>query len=245
MSDPFREVDEEIRHEMYKKLWAQYGHFVIVAAIVIAGGTLAYQGWQSYSKAQKESRSDQFIAAVELLDSGATLEQASAAFQSVARESSSGYRLLAKFHEAALLTDSGKASEAVAVYDQISVDGAAMSIFQDLARIRAAQALIDSASLSDVKARVASILNDTNPWRFSARETVALVAYREGNIEEARNGFESLVLDIQTPPSIKERANEMIAVIGFPDVLEGAATPDILQALEEALQTQSDEKSDE
>ena len=245
MSDPFREVDEELRNEQYKKLWARYGNFVIAAAVVIAGGTLAYQGWQTYSKAQRESQSDEYIAAVELLASGATPNQAAEAFQAVANESSSGYRLLARFRTAALLMEADKIAEAVAVYDQISIDGSATSIFQDLARIRAVQSLTDSASLSDIKARVTRLLNDENPWRFSARETVALVAYREGKLEEARSGFISLVLDLQTPDSIKARANEMIAIMGPPvDVVE-ISSPDLPQVQSEAMETPNNGQNDE
>lgn len=224
MSDIFREVDEEVRHEQYKKLWAQYGHFAIAAAIVIAGGTLAYQGWQSYSKSQRESQADQYVAAVELLASEDTPDRAIAAFQEVARESGTGYRLLAALREAALLAHSGQITQAVAVYDQISSDSAFESIFQDLAKIRAAQALADSASLSDIKTRVASLLTDLNPWRFSAREIVALAAYREGNLAEARAGFESLVLDPLAPQSVKTRANEMISALGPGDVQETQET---------------------
>ena len=87
MSDIFREVDEEVRHEQYKKLWSQYGHFVIAAAVVIAGGTLAYQGWQSYSKSQRESQADRYMVAVETLGSADSPEQAIVAFKDVTEDS--------------------------------------------------------------------------------------------------------------------------------------------------------------
>ena len=38
MSDIFREVDEDLRHEQYKKLWDRFGIYVIGLAVLIVLG---------------------------------------------------------------------------------------------------------------------------------------------------------------------------------------------------------------
>ena len=42
MSDIFREVDEEIRHERYKRLWDRFGPYLIAVALLIVVGTAAF-----------------------------------------------------------------------------------------------------------------------------------------------------------------------------------------------------------
>ena len=43
MSDIFREIEEDLQRDRYKKLWEKYGNLVIAAAVVLVLGTA---GWQ-------------------------------------------------------------------------------------------------------------------------------------------------------------------------------------------------------
>mgnify|MGYP006945477697 CR=1 FL=1 len=45
MSDIFREVDEDLRHERYKRLWDRFGVYVIGLAVVIVLGVSGYKAW--------------------------------------------------------------------------------------------------------------------------------------------------------------------------------------------------------
>ena len=45
MSDIFREVDEDIRHERFKRLWDRFGPWVIGVAVLIVLITAGYRGW--------------------------------------------------------------------------------------------------------------------------------------------------------------------------------------------------------
>ncbi len=224
MSDIFREVEEEIRHEEYKKLWDKYGPYVIVVAIFIAIGTLGYQLWHSYTLNQRRAQSDRYFAVAELAAQGQAPAELAEAWRALAEDSQDGYRVLARFQQAAALVKAGEIEAAVAVYDRIASDGGADDILLGLARIKAAQALLDIASASDIKARVASLMGDDNPWRFSAREAVAVSAFRAGDLDTARSEFERLVLDARTPPSLRARATEMIDVLGPPPGQEAAAS---------------------
>ena len=50
MSDIFREVDEEVRRDQFKKLWERYGIFIIALAVLFVaavGGWRGYQWWQA------------------------------------------------------------------------------------------------------------------------------------------------------------------------------------------------------
>ena len=70
MSDIFREVDEEIRHERYKRLWDRFGPYLIAVALLIVVGTAAYRGWVYWRETEAQASGDVFVQAVRLAEEG-------------------------------------------------------------------------------------------------------------------------------------------------------------------------------
>ena len=211
MSDVFREVDEEVRREQFAKLWDQYGTYVIAVAVLIAVVTAGFQWWTYSQERQRLERSERFLAALELV--AEKPEEGLVALEELGAEGDDGYALLAQFRHAGLLVDQGKRQEAVAAYDAISSRGGD-PLLSGLAKIRAAQLLADTGSSGDIRARIGSLTTDTNPWRFAARELLALMAFRDGDLVEARDAYQKLSLELSAPQGIKSRATDMLAAIG-------------------------------
>ena len=46
MSDIFREVDEDLRREQYKRLWDRFGGYVIGLAVLIVVAVGGYKAWE-------------------------------------------------------------------------------------------------------------------------------------------------------------------------------------------------------
>jgi hypothetical protein len=61
--------------------------------------------------------------------------------------------------------------------------------------------------------RLNDLAADGNPWRASARELLGLAALKAGKTEAARQEFQRLLGDRDTPPSIAERARIMMAML--------------------------------
>src|SRR5262249_57548995 len=78
-------------------------------------------------------------------------EEAEAAFAKIAAASPSGYRTLARLREAAELAQRDRAA-AVKAYDALAADGRMGRTLQDLAALRAALLLVDSAPASEIHA---------------------------------------------------------------------------------------------
>ena len=211
MSDVFREVDEEVRREQFSKLWDQYGTYVIAVAVLIAVATAGFQWWTYSQERQRLERSEKFLTALELV--AEKPEEGLVALEQLGAEGDKGYALLAQFRHAGLLVDQGKTDQALAAYDAISSSGAD-PLLSDLAKIRAAQLLTDTGSAGDIRARIGSLTTDANPWRFTARELLALVAFRDGDLVAARDAYQKLSLDLSAPQGVKSRANDMLAAIG-------------------------------
>ena len=120
MSDIFHEVDEEVRREKLKQLWERHGNLIVAFALLVV---LAVGGWRGYDwwETQKAAESGAaFEAAVTLAESGKQAE-AQEAFAKLAKDGSSGYRVLARFREAAELAKSDRAA-AVKAYDALAAD---------------------------------------------------------------------------------------------------------------------------
>lgn len=213
MADIFREVEEDLRRDKLEDLWEKYGVVVIGAAVGFVALVAAIMFWRDYQVNKQARLSDEFVAATELLETAQT-DQAIAAYSAIAETTGSGYKVLSIMQQAAVLSDQGKTQEAVAIYDRLIADGTGDVVLMDLAKIKAAWLLVETASSDDIQARVGDIANSENSWRHSAREVVAYSAVKAGNLDKARQAYKALANDRETPQGIAERAAIMLSVIG-------------------------------
>ena len=210
MSDIFREVEEDVRRERLEKLWKQNGDYVIAAVAVIVVGVGGYKLWQHYEAQQQMKASAAYAVAQQLGESGRN-DQAAQAFATIAKHAPSGYALTAKLAEADALLAAGKQTEAVALYKSIAEKNSAD--LGDVARIRAAWALADSATRSDLQAMLAPVNDAKSSWRFMAREILAYCDFRNGALKQAQSEYDGLVNDPNTPSVLRQRARAMISLI--------------------------------
>ena len=147
MSELFDEVNEEVRRDQLKKLWDQYSIYIIALALLIIAGVGGWRGYQ-YLEAKKAAEAGAaFDKAVELSEANKHVE-AEAAFADLAAKAPSGYRILARLRMAAEVANRD-AQAAAKLFDEIAADRSVGTAEQDLARIRAAQLLLDIDDLSE------------------------------------------------------------------------------------------------
>ena len=212
MTDIFHEVDEEVRREQLKKLWERYGNYLIAGCIVIVLGVGAWRGYQWWQAKQAAQSGAAFEQAVTLAETGKHQEAADA-FAKLASDGTSGYRVLARLRQAAELAPTDR-NAAVAAYDAIATDNRTGQIVQDLAAVRAAFLLVDSAPYSEILQRLEPVTAADRAFRHSAREILALSAWKAGDMAAARRWTEMIMTDPQTPPGPRTRAeilSELIA----------------------------------
>jgi hypothetical protein len=215
VSDIFREVDEEVRRERLQQIWDRHSGLIIAVALLVV---LAVAGWRGYEwwEAKKSAESGtQFEAAVALAEEGKHPE-AQAAFAKVAAEGSSGYRMLARFRETAELARTDQAA-AVKAYDALAADSSLGRPLQDLAVIRAGLLLVDTASLADLNARLEPLTTPDRTFRHTARELLALAAWRTGDTAAAKRWFDMITTDADTPAGTRARIDVLIALAGTRD----------------------------
>ena len=150
MSELFDEVDEEVRRDQLKKLWDRYSLYIIAGMILIVAAVGGWRGYQ-YLEAKKAAEAGAaFDKAVELSEANKHAE-AEAAFADLAAKAPSGYRVLARLRMATEVA-SRDPQAAAKLFDEIAADRSVGVAEQDLARIRAAQLLLESTGYPDMKA---------------------------------------------------------------------------------------------
>jgi hypothetical protein len=84
---------------------------------------------------------------------------------------------------------------------------------QDLARIRAAQLLLETIGYPDMKQRLEAAAAPGATFRHTARELLALSAWRANDMTAARQWLDMIANDGQTPPSMRSRAEALQALL--------------------------------
>lgn len=211
VADIFHEVDEEVRREQLKKLWDRYSIYLIALAVLIVVGMAAWRGYEYWVAKRAAAAGAEFEAAIALSEEGKRAE-AEVAFAKVAAEAPAGYRALARMRAAGALAQS-KPTDAVKAYDEISADASLGTIWQDLAAVRAGLLLVDTAPLSDMRRRLDPIAEPTRSFRHTARELLALSAWRNHDVVAARKYLDMIASDAESPIGVRARADVLSALI--------------------------------
>jgi len=206
MSDDslFREIDEEVRRDKIVSIWTRFGNLILAVCFLVIAGVGGYKAWQYWDAKQAEEAGMRWYGAVRLAQAGKDAE-ANKAFDDIAATGHKGYALLARLSQAAQLAQDGKRDEAVAVYDQVAADGAADQALRELARVRAAYLLVDTASLADLTGRLEGMGDATSFWRHATREILALANFREGQFKRAAELATEILADPATPAGMRAR----------------------------------------
>lgn len=215
MSDIFREVDEEIRRDKASELWSRHSAKLIAAAVLFVAAVAGWQYYKTYEFSQRAALGAAYENA--LGDALADKADATAGLSTLASQKSGIYPALARFRLAGELArkanDDAARANAVSAFDALANDAALPAEWRDLARLRAGFILIEAAPLADVEARLSPLVSATGAFRHSAREGIALAAWRTGAFPKALDALQAIILDADTPAGLRQRAELLLAVV--------------------------------
>lgn len=209
MSDIFNEVDEELRRERFRRLWEQYGIYVIALALLIIVGVGGWRGYEWWHARQAAAAGATFESAVTLTSEGKH-DEAAAAFARIADEGTA-YRTLARLRQAAEIARRDPAG-AVRMYDDLAGDGRIGEALQDLARVRGSMLSLDNASLDEMGGRLEQAAAEGRVFRHSARELMAYSAWRAGNTTAIKRWYDAIVADPETPVGVRTRTEMLMSL---------------------------------
>ena len=211
MVDFIEEVDERVRSDRYAALARRYlPWFAAAIAATIVGwlGVWAYDTWQDRDIAQASQTYQQGIEAL----SQGNQARAFTLLDTLGRKGPAGYRTLALINLGNMRLNANKPAEAVSYYDA-AAKVAPNHQLGDLASLRAAQTLMDTAPLAQIQARLTPLIGEKKPFDMNAREALALAKLQAGKTVEARGDFNALTLKLGVTQEISARAAAAIAII--------------------------------
>ena len=206
----FREIDEELRKDKFAKVWMRYGKILIGFALVIISSVACYKAWQNYDVTNRGQQGERFFATIGLASEGDS-EVALDALTAFQAEASQGYQMLAGFQAAGIMSNGGDVQGATAAYDKLANDDSLDIIYRDLAILLGTiQRMNSNGDTASLTTALTLLTTDKNPWRYSARELIAILAKQSGDKAKARKLFTALTDDETTPQGIRLRARELL-----------------------------------
>ncbi len=218
MTDIFEEVEESIRQDQASSLWKRWAPYVIGAGVLVVGGVAGWEIWQWQRSSQVEAQAVAYADAMTTIRGGDS-QGAADKFATIAG-GKGGFAVLSGHMRAAALKESGAEQQAVVA----ALTGAADKddgYYGDLARLKVAYEIADTATLADLEAAVAPLVAKGGRLSAMAREVVAAKALADGDVERARREFQALSLDLDAPPNMAVRVQRVLA--GLPAPAQPAA----------------------
>ena len=211
MVDFVDEVEEQLRSDRYRALARQIlPWFAAALAATIIGwlGVWGYNAWQGRNIGKASIAYDKAVAALASGDqTGAYTE-----FDAIGKSGPAGYKTLALMQQGNIRLSADKPLEAAAFYDAAG-KAAPNPIVGDLARLKAALALLDTAPYPQIHTRLNALIGPKKPYDLYAKEVLAMAKLEAGKAAEARGDFSALSITLGVTDAMRARAQAAIALI--------------------------------
>jgi hypothetical protein len=209
--DFIEEVEEQLRSDRYRAIARKSWPWLAAVATALVVAFLAVWGYDVWSDRNIAQASVAYDKALTELAQG---DQTGAYndFEPIAKSGPAGYRMLSLMQQGNIRLAVGKGAEAAALFDQ-AAKASPDPTLRDLASLRAALALVDTAPLPQLQARLTPLIGQNKPFDLQAREALATAKLAAGKTAEARNDFNALTLTIGVSEAMRARAQAAIALI--------------------------------
>ena len=229
MADFVEEVEERLRAERYGALarrgWPWFAG-ILVAVIVVWLAVWGWRTWQAHNIAEASVTYDKALTAL----AGGDETGAFNTLAPVAKSGPAAYRALSLMLQGDMRLRDDKATDAAGLYDQ-AAKAAPGAFLADLARLKAALALMDTASYPQIETRLDAIIGDKRPFDGQAREALAMAKLQAGRTTEARGDLNALSLRLTAAPDVRDRAKSTIALIDAGQAKDVAAAAKLAATL--------------
>ena len=210
MADIFREVDEEVRQDRIQLAVMRNWGWLLLGALLVVAGVGAWRGYDYWRIQQEEASGGRYLAALNAARDGKTADMLTA-LEDLARTGTPGYGLLARFRAAGQI-GLANAADGAKAYDALAADPKVDTSLQDVARLRAAILLLDTADLKTMQGRLQPLTDANSPMRSSAREILAIAALKGNDLDAAARALEAIVADPGAAVLARQRATALLSL---------------------------------
>lgn len=208
-----KEIEQDIKNEHLKSLWDQYGLFIIIIVALALTAAVSFETFKSWSSKRDQELSNAYAVAVSLQNQG-RLDESLGILENLAKTNRGIYGNIARLQIANVYFEQGKNTEAMDILQQLAADKRANPQMRDIASIKLASYKLDNnASSEEISSLLEPLTAEDSNWANIAHELLAMLAIRDGNLQQAKNQYEKIVNSSDVQDSIKSRAQDMITII--------------------------------
>jgi hypothetical protein len=208
--DVFSEVDEQLRAERLRSFMRRAVPAFIAALVLTVLAVAGVQGWQMYQTSQSNKAAQTYQSAMDTMSKGDG-EKAFQQFDALAKHGGP-YQALALMQQGGIRMDQNKAAEAAALFDKAVAAGKS-PLISDIAALKSAYAVMDTAPLAQLEAKLTPLTAAGRPFRVQAREALALARLAAGKTAAAKSDLVAIANQLDTPDSARQRAQAIISLI--------------------------------
>jgi hypothetical protein len=208
-----REVDDAVRASDLKNFWTRYGRWLLILLVVGLG---AFGGWifyQSQLRAQDERQGEEYIAAIDKLESG-DKKGAGVLLEKIAKAKQPAYRAMAQMTQANIVAEADP-KKAATMYSKVAADTTLPGPFRDLALLRQTTAEYDVLKPQQIVDRLKIMATPGHPMFGSAGEMTAIAYMNMGKDNMAGPIFAQIAKQKDLPESLRGRATQMAGSLGI------------------------------
>ena len=211
MSNLFNEIDDDLRQDRLKTIWATYKNSIYTAVIVISLVLIGSEAYQYYSQSKSE-KSGIILSQIVESATGDESQLINDYIDELLESGTSDYKTYALLLKSDNFISQNKLDDARETYMDL-VKKAENSFIRDLAKLKLSYLNVDNVSFDQIQEDLSSLLESDNPLSLFAYEVLAMSAYKHGLYERGIEYLNIIIKSEKTTNGMFDRAQMMLRVI--------------------------------
>ena len=211
MSNLFNEIDDDLRQDRLKTIWATYKNSIYTAVIVISLVLIGSEAYQYYSQSKSE-KSGLILSQIVESAMGDESQLINDYIDELLESGTSDYKTYALLLKSDNFISQNKLDDARETYMDL-VKKAENSFIRDLAKLKLSYLNVDSVSFDQIQEDLSSLLESDNPLSLFAYEVLVMSAYKHGLNERGIEYLNTIIKSEKTTNGMFDRAQMMLRVM--------------------------------
>lgn len=208
----FKEVSEDVQNDRLKKIWDTYGLHIIIAIIIVLTIAVSFETLKAWRVKRNETWSDAYAYALNLQNQG-KYEESLKVLADIAQKNKGIYSDIAEIQKANILFEQGKNAEALALLENIVQNEDINPKMRHITAVKLATYKLDTAPRDEIEKLLTPLMQEESSWKNIAKEMLAMLEIREGNIEKAKTIYEEILNSPDLSDGLKLRVQDMLSAL--------------------------------
>ncbi|MDD4557199.1 MAG: tetratricopeptide repeat protein [Alphaproteobacteria bacterium] len=207
-----REVEQDLKNDRLVAFWKQYGLYLVIFVVLVLSFAVSFETFKVWHREKNQTWSDTYAYALNLQIQG-KYDESLKVLNDIVKNNHDIYVDLAKVQISNVLLEQGKGDEATAALEEIISDKNMNSKMRDVSIIKLASYKLDTAPKEEIVALLSPLATTSNSWTNVAKELLAMLEVREGNLAEARKIYTEILESSDLSESLRVRVQDMLSVL--------------------------------